>query len=178
MDFITGFFIGSTFWFWAFILIEIGVLMYCIESERAIMSVMSIVLLAVIFKVLMGISIFGYFVDHILLAPLWVLAYLAIGALYSTGRWWLKGWKWRRRYDRVTTEEQKEESGNYIPVLSKNKGRVIMWMAYWPISALHWALYDMLHEVYASLYHKMVKFYLAITRSHLKGTIHETKEVK
>ena len=84
--------------------------MYCVEAEKAVLSLFSIFATALLFWVLLGVNLFGFLWNNFWLAPLWGLTYLLIGAAYATGRWWLKGWKWRRKYDRASTEDAKKES--------------------------------------------------------------------
>ena len=133
MEFLQGFFIGSTFWFWGFILIELMVLFACIEYDRSGRAFVSLIVTVGIFYYLLDISVLAYAFTHPVMTLFWSTCYVVAGVTYAILRWDRKGAKWRRRYDHGTAEE-KQQSLRYRPKAGQSKNQIIIWMMYWPIS--------------------------------------------
>ena len=168
MEFLQGFFVGSTFWFWGIILIEVVVLFACIEFERSGRAFVSLIVTLFLFKYLLGISVLQYVSAHPVLTLMWLAGYVGVGVGYALVRWDLKGAKWRRRYDRGNDEE-KHNSLSYRPKAKESKNRIIIWMMYWPISATWWLLSDFVRELFVTIYHYMVTMLDRIAARHTKG---------
>lgn len=168
MEFLQGFFIGSTFWFWGFILIELVVMFACIAYERSGRAFVSLIVTLVIFKYLLGISVLQYALQYPLLTLFWAACYVAIGITYAILRWDRKGAKWRRRYDRGT-DDDKRHSLRYRPKAKESKNQIIIWMMYWPISGTWWLISDFVRELFVTVYHQMVTLLDRIAARHTRG---------
>lgn len=168
MDFISGFFVGSTIWFWIFIIIECGILFAFIEYEKGFAAFFSIVVTLLVFKYLLGLAPMQYVWAHPGSTLMYAISYVIVGVVYALIRWDRKGAKWRRRYDEGDAHEKKE-SLRYAPKARNSKNSIVIWMMYWPISATWWLISDFVRELFVTLYHKLSKVLDRITDRHTKG---------
>ena len=59
--------------------------------------------------------------------------------------------------------------GLVVPKASKNKGLIIYWMSYWPISLLWTLLRDVLKEIWEFLYFRICKYLQRRSEANFKG---------
>lgn len=177
--------VGS-FWFWT-LLVGLAIMeIVIVDREKAGVAsgilIGSVILLAAI----TDFNPFAYVVEHPAKIATWAVLYFVLGIVYG----WIK-WKFyllaahdcyrefrsdflhtrkiapdapasdipaqtRRELHRVAV------AGNYKPIALRNKARIVLWMTYWPFSAI-WTLFnDPVRRMYQWVYGRLLTSYQAM----------------
>lgn len=161
-----------------------------LEVEHWGWATLTLIVTGVAVQFLHVADIWGFMVHHTVDALLYVLAYLAVGVVWSFIKWFsfLMGFRdkfrevrdgWYERTglkvgDSLTEEQQKSlddvfrfESYNGNPVLykpkaAKNKRRITAWMAYWPFSVVGTVINDPIRRLFRFLFNQFKALYQRI----------------
>lgn len=169
MEWIQGFFIGSMLWPWLLVLAEVAVLFSCIRSESGLAATISVVVAALLFKVLFNISVLQYVLENWYLVLMYLVLYGVIAAGYAALRLDRVGAEWRRKFDDEPNVERQKRLYEERPLASNHKKDIIFWMTYWPISASLWLASDLFREIFVSIYHRLLTVFDRILSRHMNG---------
>jgi hypothetical protein len=154
----------GTFWFWALVVgVNVGLLAW-IENECGGWATWGVIATLAAFQFLGDVPVFGWVVanPHVVLAG--AGAYLLVGVLWATARWWFHVKKARRLYDELRAgfvakhgldpaapipDHLKQEFWNAVrygddkvelkPKVADHKERIYLWLGFWPWS-MTWTL--------------------------------------
>lgn len=185
-----------TFWFWTLLVIESFILLACIEKEQGFFATVTLIVTLVLLEQCGGIPILRYVVEHPIPILLSVLAYFAAGTGYGIVKWWFFVTEQRERYESaradfllekkvkgdVMPEELKLDWKNYAergvygkerfeyrPRARNFKGRILMWMTYWPWSLLWTLINDMVKKLFRHIYYRIAGLLQSISNKAFAG---------
>jgi hypothetical protein len=171
----------GSIWFWAATVIPFLLLIAFVENEKSGMALFTLVATFAAFAAF-GDKQWLTWVTHNPLTILYYVAgYIGVGILWGIVKWFFYCLKQRDKYEalrKLYTEEGKPfnketfkrlagyqyNEGDFPPNIKEHKGRVVFWMAYWPVSALWWVLNDPLTRLYNMLYHRLAVVFDGISK--------------
>jgi hypothetical protein len=129
----------GTFWFWALIVIAAIIFITITELEESSSWHWTVFLGLPVLLYFTGCAdqinaMLTYAKDNPLTIVGFVLGYLFVGTIWSIIKWWLYLTNLRDYYREYKYSYNKDKFS-----ASRNKERIINWMAYWPLSAI-WTL--------------------------------------
>ena len=140
-------------------------------------------------------DIFNFAVHYPLKIILYVLSYFVVGFIWSFVKWWLYvntiAEKYQFEKDKFTAEyipktavpknnrdneKDKKDEWDFIvrnkdlqkPVVSKYKGKITVWIMYWPVSVVWSLLDDFIKKMVRHIITLFQKFYQSISDSAFK----------
>jgi hypothetical protein len=152
-----------------------------VEKDSWVGSSICVILYLLFMQYLARADIFGHALKHPLGALLAVLGYFVIGFLWSFVKWWLfvskaadKRVAARKEFlegkEKVPSEELNQvwERHTHLcglskPLATNNKGKISIWILYWPISLLWSLLDDFIKKIIQRLIIAFRKLYDSIT---------------
>jgi hypothetical protein len=184
---LTIFIVGSM-WFWVLLAVEFLILLVLTETERPGWSFLSLLALGVLFKYFGDFDPFAWVV-HNPVALLWYFAaYLVAGTIWSVIKWFFYVYRQKEKYieaksrylnhrhlslkdweDSWDRNAYKNSKGGIVPLVGDNKGRIMMWMGYWPFSAV-WTLIDEpVKKAFRMIYNRIHDTLQDISNNAFKG---------
>lgn len=111
-------------------------------------------------------DILGYAKGHILNSLGYAGIYVVIGVTWSFAKWFFF---LRNERDRIREYNKNEKitpyTGINIPQASKNKSKIIAWMAYWPFSFIGTLLNDPIRKLFNSIFNEFKELYQKMANS-------------
>ena len=159
----TALFLFGTLWFWLLSVLAVIIIACSLEHRKwggtgATITLVSFFLLVYA----LGGNTIQTFTNYITSNPLTSLAYIAsyivIGVLWSFVKWYYFLLNYKEK-NKTTDPKWK----NYIPKVASNKGKIISWMTYWPISASWTIINDPIRRMYNSIFKRLDKVYVKIS---------------
>jgi hypothetical protein len=126
-------------WGWA-ILACVVFLVWCMETESPFLATLCAVGTSCALQWGLGVPLWDGVRANPLVALLWLLAYLGIGAAWSVVKWWLYCLGQKRQYLK-DQEAGKKYSDAERPKASRHRSHIYLWIGYWPVSMV-WTLID------------------------------------
>ena len=153
-------FIFGTIWFWILSVITFLLISISLENRKwgnfgATLTIIGFLITLYFF----GGQTLGNFISYIINHPLSTIVniagYIFIGIIWSFVKWYyfllnFKDSKSGKDYDQWKS---------YIPKVSDNKGKIISWMTYWPMSAA-WTI---INDPFRRIYFRIEKVYQKIS---------------
>lgn len=178
MEFAFGFLAGSVFWFWGLILLELIILMVCIEHDSPLMSIFSLAILLVVANVVFDVNLLGMLFSSVWSVLIGIVGYGAVGLVHLRVRWkYIVLADWEREFKAAASDREKEELKQRFPRLIRYKGRAFMWFFYWPVCVLHWLGYDALKRLWNRMYGAIRDLLLSDSQAVYNRNIGDDKKV-
>lgn len=121
--------------------------------------------------------------DHISQVLILLSSYIVSGCIWSIFRWYLlcldalEKTKLKKEEMLATNGEISEYGKERLqlmkPIASQNKGRIIGWITYWPLSLIHFACFDFVKRLVTGLYNKLKNFMQSISDKMFKGVLED-----
>lgn len=185
----------GTLWFWVLLGIVTIVLFAAVEAERVGFATLAMIAFFGLLSWQGDFSLVGSAAEHPGLAVLAALGYLAVGALWSVGKWWFYVKGLRRKLidakerfcrdngivwqgpERTPIPDAKREdwervigySGLKKPSVGRNRWRIMSWMAYWPWSMTWTVINDPVRKIFRRIFDRLRAVYQRIADSAYKG---------
>jgi hypothetical protein len=188
----TEIFVVGSPWFWLLLAAEAALLIAFIEWGKGWFATLSLVGTLALLQWLGDVNVLGFVNHHPLLLVLGVVGYFALGTVWSVARWWLHVREERLRYDEARAdfchdheldgsipESLQEDWQAYLksrkrrveirPKARRHKGRILMWMAYWPWSMFWTILNDPVRKAFRFIFHHIHDYLQEISDNAFKG---------
>lgn len=181
-------FMVGTFWFWALIIAEIVLLFMFVEYENGVGATVSLIVFAAALQWFGDTDIIGFVVANPLKLVAIVASYFLLGAIWGTAKWWIfvrdrleeyeelrddflrnKGLPtgqtvpvtYRQEWKQMLERSRSYRDGRTLseaPRARDNKGRIMRWMSFWPVSMLWSFLDDFVKRVFKTIYYRIANF--------------------
>jgi len=195
----------GTVWFWVMFIVASLILISAIENEKGWLATLTIVGTMLLLHFGNDKQLFPYLANHPLVTGGCVLGYFIVGALWGVIKWWFFVRNERAKYDlafakfqkrpkkKATTDFEKERdswnywvshgryddiSFEYKPEPSRFKGRILIWMTYWPWSMLWTVINDPVRKAFKAIYYRIASGLEKISANSFAGTENDIKEEK
>ena len=187
----------GSIWFWLLLVAEFCALLWFVEEEWPFRSFLSLVL---VFTLLWWLGDFNVItwaaslsLKQILVGA---LGYVGTGIAWSIGKWYFYVTGERRKFDEYVEDRLKH--GHYVknydetqeefdtrcrkdarslarlrhgkPEARKQKSRIVMWMGWWPWSALWTLINDPIKRLFREIFHRIQRVFEKIANSAYAGT--------
>lgn len=155
----TGLFLFGTLWFWLLSVIAFIFIITSLEHRRYGGTGATWVML-LFFGVLYlwggnTLSSIGeYLSQNPIRSLLYGLGYITTGIVWSFVKWYYFLLNYKEKVDRSYANWR-----NYIPKASDNKGKIIAWMTYWPMSGVWTIINDPIRRIYDRIYKRIGRVY-------------------
>jgi len=189
-------FLYGTFWFWALVASEIGLLFYCTRNERGWLATASLLIFGAALQWLGQINILGYVWGHPLETLGFAASYLLIGLGWATIKWTRLYHKHTDEYNELKSnffdshdvppgtkvvpdslyeqwvrhlQYQKDTDDNPFdrPLqIKNNKARWMYWSSLWCISVPHYFLGEFVLNIFNSMYKAVAGRLQAMADAH------------
>lgn len=161
-------FLIGTLWFWLLFIVGFIVVTFCIEKEES--SGWGAFLTCVAFLALLFffgskepiLGVLQYIAQNPLSVILMAGLYFFCGAVWSLVKWYLflkdkrrKGLDQHHRYNKGAATEWKPD----IPKAREYMGTILMWMSWWPFSALWTLVDDPIRRAFRNIFDHLEKTY-------------------
>ncbi len=175
--------------FWILLLVEFILLLALVEYEKPELGFLSLLGVGILLKVFADVNLLFMVVEHPWHASLGALVYLVIGTAWSIFKWYFFVRNRREEYFKAKEDFQKDlnqdrkveeweksyEKARFLnrkktlePLPGENKSRILMWMAYWPWSAIWTLINDSIKKTYKFIYENISGVLTRISRSVFK----------
>jgi hypothetical protein len=180
-------FVVGTFWFWAFVILELVLLFAFIEYENGVGATVSLIIFACCLQWLGDVNLIGFVVANPLKLLAVVAAYFVLGGAWGAVKWWILIGDRLHEYKELKEEflvarglpagtkvvpaerkaewkEKLEHHRDYsrgggllsdAPRVRSNKGRILRWMTFWPVSLIWSIINDFVKRIFRSIYHRI-----------------------
>lgn len=168
----TTFLIASGIWFWILLSIAVIVIIALVESKDSdypyiLPNVVMIVTLCLLYF-LGNKGAFDNFFHFMSVNPgiviLSIIGYFLAGICWSIFKWFI--------YLKEIRSNMREKPDGYSRIQyspHNNKGRIIHWMLYWPLSALWTLIDDPVRKLFSAAFHRFEGIYQGITDQIMKN---------
>lgn len=180
-------------WFWLLLAVEAAVLIGLIEWGKGLAATLSLVGTLLALQFMGNANLLGLANHHPLLLVFGVVGYFAVGTVWAIARWWLFVHEQRLRYDEARAEFchdrrlldgtipeslqqewQEHRAGRkrkieIRPRARKHRGRIIMWMAYWPWSFCWTVLNDPVRKAFKFIFRHIHDYLQEISDNAFRG---------
>jgi hypothetical protein len=153
-------FLVGTFWFWALITVVAIMLFVFTEKGFTYWSTFTTLATLLLLQFYGNIKFFSWAYTHPKELILFLLAYLAVGVVYSIMKWSLFINK-RAREEYSTTLRVKLD----VPKVEYHAGRIIGWMEFWPISLVWTLINDPIRAFFEFIFLKTKGLFQSIANS-------------
>ncbi len=153
-----AFLILGTFWFWLVFIIGAVVITYFVESKEgngwgAFISAVALGLLFFFFGAREPISNgAAYIVHHPVNIILALLGYFVLGTLWSVVKWFFFLKRKVREFENSSSDYKFDDDGTlkeqYLPKAREHRATILLWMSWWPFSALWTLLNDPFRQAF------------------------------
>ena len=184
-------FVVGSLWFWLLVAAEAALLLGLIERGKGLLATLSLAITLVLLQFWGDANPLGL-AEHPLLLLFGVIGYFAAGTVWSVARWWLYVREQRQRYDEARADfchandlddkipdemqlgwlqflESRKKKIEIRPRARAHKGRILMWMAYWPWSLFWTVLNDPVRKAFLFIYHHIHDYLQEISDQAFKG---------
>ena len=165
-------FMYGTLWFWMLCVASAVLIIYSTETSDISATLWFIISLALIG--FLGNQDFFINIGHwIIYSPgktlLVCLGYFLLGTVWSFIKWGFFLHKKRRHYIDSNTKIT-EFDFKYLKAI-KNKGKIINWMIYWPLSLLWTLINDPVKRIFEKIFYKVSSIYDKMSFDILKDVV-------
>lgn len=167
MEFMLGFLGGFASWTTLIILLECAAIITFIEHGKNALAGISVLITLALLYWIGGMNPFIYIIEHPFGTISLIVAYLAIGIVWSIFRLDRLAKKWRRAWDESSEAYDRRRLFNERPSVKNNKEKIVTWMAFWPLSALWWALADLVVDLMNTIYEMMSATFTKVIERHM-----------
>lgn len=160
--------------FWAAVIISFILMLFFINGEdegNGLSATITIIISAILFFYFIKIPVKQYIKPEIIIP--FICCYLIIGVLWSFAKWFL--FLVKKRYA-LEGKKLKEYSRYDIPLVKDNKDKIILWMVYWPWSAIWTIINDPVRRFFDFVYMRISGLYQKISDRIFKDVISYVKE--
>jgi len=191
----TELFVIGSLGFWVLLLIEAVLLVALIEWGKGLFATLSLLASLLLLHILGDTNVLGFANHNPLLLVFGFIGYFATGTLWSIARWWLFVRYLRQRYDETRADfchqhdidgsipdslqaawqEQLQGPTNrrrmieIPPRVRQHRGRIMMWMAYWPWSVVWTILHDPVRKAFKIILHHIHDYLQEISNKAFQG---------
>lgn len=151
-------FIWGTFWFWTLIIAGFITVTYFVEKERANGwgALLTALGLGVVLFFLGSRDPISngvlYMLHHPMNIILVLLGYFVVGTVWSVVKWFFFLKRKVREFEDSTSDYKFNEDGtlkdNYTPKAREHRSSILLWMSWWPFSALWTLLNDPFRQAF------------------------------
>lgn len=126
-------------------------------------------------------DIWLYIKDHVFQTATYIIAYIAIGIVWSFAKWFFFLMNERDKTREWLKEEIKRSDNRFgppvinIPKFSDNKGKIVAWAGYWPYSAIGTILNDPFRKLFNFILNQFKNLYQQMADSIYKGDVESLK---
>ena len=168
----------GTVWFWVTLIVACLILFWEVEAERGELATVTIVVSLLALQFLTDIKVFTYVGNNPSVILPAIAGYFVLGTLWSFGKWWFFVQRKKKGYKKALTQykersqlnhtresldsESRPKVSQFKPVATSNKGRILVWMMYWPWSMAWTIIDDPVKEVFARIFDRARKIYQSI----------------
>jgi hypothetical protein len=138
------FFVIGSFWFWLLVVVAYVLITICLEYPRwggsgaTLIFILSFAALWFWGGTFVS-DLFSFIADNKLLSILMFAGYFLVGIVWSFVKWYFYLLNCR---DKISAQiESNRTYYSSIPTAKDNKGRIISWMTYWPMSIV-WTIFN------------------------------------
>jgi hypothetical protein len=154
----------GTFWFWTLLVIASIIIIACLENDSGTGATVTMGVFLVLFFFFGGRDAMEAVFSFIQTSPSKTIGILFIyflaGTVYSFVKWY---------FYLLDAKERGVRKDSYQVQASENKGRIISWMSYWPLS-LAWTFLDQpVKRLFTWIYNRTSKVYDRI-HDHVFGS--------
>jgi hypothetical protein len=184
----------GTIWFFALLIVSNIALLAWIENEEPGWATVFVLGTLALLQFFGSIPIFQYVSQNPAAIALGVLGYFAAGTFWAIAKWWFFVVAQRDRYNNcklafleghniegdVIPDELKNDFADYVrnqcgygfskPMVSENKGRIYMWLTYWPWSFLWTIINDPVRKIAKAICNKISSLLQSISDKVWSGT--------
>ncbi len=153
----------GTFWFWTLLIISSIIIIACLENDSGTGATITMSFFIILFFFFGGGDEIRGIFDFIKMYPQRtigiVFLYFLAGTVYSFIKWY---------FYLLDAKERGVNKHSSTVMASENKGRIISWMSYWPLS-LVWTFLDQpVKRLFTWIYNRTSKVYERI-HAHVFG---------
>lgn len=176
--------VGGLF-FWGFLALFAALIIGSVETEKPGWATGWLVIGVVLFALFGNANPLAWVFQNTSTFLTALGGYLVIGVLWSVAKWWFYNLGVRDRFEERRTDWLKSHKAenlsdekvreqffrdnadlrDFPPRLSRHKSRIMLWMGYWPFSALWTLVNDPVKRFFRWAYARMVRVYEGITKS-------------
>jgi len=188
------FLIFGTLWFWVAIAIFTIAMLALIEYEKPFSAFLVIAVTLSMFEFGAGYDLFAWVVSNPLLTVEFIVGYIVLGIMWSIAKWfffvlnardrysakrqqWLKDLKLGETLEQYIIRARPSAYDQFPPSPVANRDRIILWMAYWPFSALWTLINDPLKRIWRFTFNRITAFLTWISNRAF-ADFHELKDGK
>jgi hypothetical protein len=192
-------FVVGTFWFWALVVAWIIMLFIFIENENGIGATISMIIFGCCLQFFGNVDFLGYVMENPLTIAMIVGSYFLLGGIWGCVKWWVFCRdRWEEYMEtkeeflrskglpagtKVVPDEFKlewtrklKQHGEYrgrtladTPRVRDNKGKILRWMSFWPVSLIWSLINDFVKRVFKTIYQKIAGFLQRIADNMFAG---------
>jgi hypothetical protein len=180
--------------FYWFIAIESVLLFFLVLTDSNVAATVSLGIFALITHFLAHVDLISFVRDHWVGVVTYVLSYLVLGVVWSFAKWFFLVRDRRIAYQDFREKyfsQLKLDAGNlshkerqdfdkacnskfgYLtsirPKASEYQGKIVAWIAYWPMSVVAFIFGDMLTRLFKEIYNLFAGLFQRISDSQFKG---------
>jgi hypothetical protein len=172
--------------FWIFLVAWIAISIGFVENQISVLPGIAFAVFIGLTQAFTHMNPLGLIVENKGYVIAFALLYLVVGMFWSMFKWYLFS---KRSFEKLNekfkgflvsaglgtdtsiklNDEQKAKWNRYrdpedeIPLVVKNKARIMGWMAYWPFSFLFFVFSDLFKSLFESIYYQVAGFFQSIT---------------
>lgn len=183
--------------FWVMAALFIVAITFCVETESPLWATGILIAFLLGLQAFSDVNVIGWIGSNLVTFATLIAGYLVTGVLWSGGKLWFYTRNWADRAEEIRANwlkknghedlsdpKVKEEffRENYQlknhPTVFNSKRRVLLWMAYWPVSAVWTLINDPVKWFFRFAYARLLIVYHAIIKSALgnfKSDLYEAK---
>jgi hypothetical protein len=191
-------FVVGSVWFWLLLVAEAALVIALIEWGEGFVATASLIVTLLLLQFMGDTNVLGFANNHPIVLVFGVIGYFATGTFWSIARWWMFVRDQRMRYRDARRDfcEQHDLEGSipeipqhlqgqwqdYLqslatrrrkieirPLVRQHRGRILMWMAYWPWSLVWTILHDPVRNAFKVILHHLHDYLQEISDNAFKG---------
>lgn len=158
-----------TILFFGIFVISIGLLFTAIAYDSPFGAFVSTIAAGSIVHFLIGFNLYEFAVQNQVALYIILALYFPIGVIWSLFKWYLYLTKVKEEH--LDKKKRYSQDRVYLvkPEASDNKGRIIAWISYWPISIIWTLIADFVTGVARRIYNKISGLFDKISDKVFKG---------
>jgi hypothetical protein len=192
-NFIVSFFalVGAWYLFWPITIILVLIISWCTDDNDShpLAAIISLSIFIFIVQGTQNIELFTFVKENIFLSFAYILAYAAIGTVWSFIKLYFHGIKIKDKHN-----EQKEnflrynnnDESKWIKQLDEHikpnflnaKPRIKTWIAYWPFSVFWFFAHDIINRICNTIYKLLKNSYQKVFNSAISDVLADYEKVK
>jgi hypothetical protein len=175
--------------FWIILAVIAVVIMVLVENEQGTASFLALLTLILGITAFSNFNLFDYVNNHYESLLYYLGIYLVGGCVWPVVKWYFYALKKldvykERKADwmasqgidgNVVPEDKKADFSRALkqyskpPKVSENKGRILMWMSYWPLSLIYTVINDPFRRLFLMIYNRLGSLLQRISNSVFKS---------